>query len=967
MTAESMDMSAELKNLASQLCEQARADGHWDLWIKKLGIDEADLLKAVACSDFLHRTVSLRTDLLSEAVARLPLQSPSQRQRLEDLWQWFAASVESEAELGVALRRFRCVVQFRIIWRDLLGWADLEETLAAASDLAEIVIDGALDLLYGWTCDQFGTPFGRHPITGEHSPQPLIVLGMGKLGGRELNVSSDIDLIFAFPSNGETEGGRRAIDNQTFFNRLGQKLIQALDNITAEGFVHRVDMRLRPYGESGALCQSFSALETYYQDQGREWERYAMIKARVVAGDQEQGAVLMAMLRPFVFRRYIDFSAFESLRSMKAMINREVRRKGLENNIKLGRGGIRDIEFVVQAFQLIRGGRDTELQAREIYRALEAISSLELLPARVVKELRVAYDFLRKLEHALQGIDDEQTQLLPDTPLGCARVAWIMGFARWEDCLRAMNDYRSMVASHFGDIITEADSEDDSDLHDTWQEIWLDDVSPEEASPWLAEHGFSDPESVVGMLRQLRESRQVAGMQSEGRRRLNQFMPTLLSALTEVDNPSQTLQRLLVLVEAVLRRTAYLVLLNENPGACKQLVSLCSQSPWIAAQLADTPLLLDELLNETSLYNPPSRDELESELRQQMLRISPDDLEQQMEALRQFQKAHTLRIAASEVRGTLPLMKVSDYLTWIAEVVLNHVLVIAYNQLVRRHGYPEGVTADDWSGRFAIIGYGKLGGIELGYSSDLDLVFLHNCDPMGSTDGDKPVDNAVFFTRLGQRIVHILTAQTPTGQLYDVDMRLRPSGNSGLLVTTLSAFRKYQNEGAWTWEHQALVRARGIAGQADVMERFEQIRRDVLCASRPLEALRTDVIDMRERMLASLGSSARDAEVQFHVKHDPGGLVDLEFIAQFLVLAHASDYPVLTQWPDNIRQLEALGRVGLLEESEASALREAYIALRSSQHRRALQAEGDVSPGDAFAAEREVIARVWKRVISACE
>jgi glutamate-ammonia-ligase adenylyltransferase len=837
--------------------------------------------------------------------------------------------------------------------------------MAAASMLADTCIDGALNWLYDTLCEELGTPWGADPVTGEDAPQKMVVLGMGKLGGRELNVSSDIDLIFGFPSKGETRGGRRALDNQQFFIRLGQRLIQALDQITADGFVFRTDMRLRPYGQSGALALSFAALETYYQDQGRDWERYAMVKARVVAGDQRAGEVLMEMLRPFVYRKYIDFSAFESLRAMKAMISREVRRKGLENNIKLGSGGIREIEFVVQAFQLIRGGRDRELQQRELLNILKELEELELLPSPVVKELRGAYIFLRDLEHALQGMEDKQTQILPDNELSQARVARIMGYDDWSTCQEALEDHRQKVAKHFSDIIATEDDDQapESPVDDGWFELWLAEMDEPAALQWLEEQGFDAPEASYKRLKELRESRTVQSLQTQGRRRLNQFMPLLLSALTEVEGSSQTLERVLQLVEAILRRTAYMVLLLENPGALTQLVRLCSESPWIASLLAETPLLLDELLNAESLYNPPTKDELQDELRQQMLRIPYEDLEEQMESLRHFKKAHILRVAASELKGTLPLMKVSDYLTWIAEVVLDHVVDVAFSNLVSRHGYPRRADGSTCNTDFAIIGYGKLGGIELGYTSDLDLVFVHKADPQQSTDGDKPLDNAVFYTRLGQRIVHILNTQTPSGQLYEVDMRLRPSGNSGLLVSTLQAFEKYQQNDAWTWEHQALARARGVAGCKDTLAGFEKIRHEILCQSRDKDALREEVVNMREKMRKALGTPESKQGETFHIKHDNGGIIDIEFLVQYLMLASSAEHPELTQWSDNIRQLEELGRAGVMAVEDTEKLRETFITLRSTIHRRALQNLNSQVEGDAFPEERAYIRNMWQKVM----
>src|SRR5690554_852093 len=530
-------------------------------------LSQADVAEACARSVFLAQTLERYPEQVQAAVKARPLTELITEAWLKQRWGDFLATVDSEPSLHAALRQYRREIQFRIIWRDLMNWADLNETMLATSAFADVAIDGALSWLYEKVCEEFGTPMGRDPVTGAHVPQKMVVLGMGKLGGRELNVSSDIDLIFAFPSKGETEGGRRALDNQQFFIRLGQRLIQALDQITADGFVFRVDMRLRPYGQSGALALSFAALETYYQDQGRDWERYAMVKSRVVAGDMKAGQVLMESLRPFVYRRYIDFSAFESLRSMKAMIGREVRRQGLENNIKLGSGGIREIEFVVQAFQLIRGGRDRELQQRELLIILKELEALELLPPQVINELRKAYVFLRNLEHALQGMEDKQTQLLPEDELSRARVALIMGFEEWHSCQQALARHRENVATHFANIIATEEDEDNarSSLDEGWCELWLAEVDEVTDKEWLESHGYEDPAGSLGLLGSLRESRTVQTMQTQGRKRLNQFMPVLLAALAEVEKPSETLSRVLQLVEAILRRTAYMVLLLENP------------------------------------------------------------------------------------------------------------------------------------------------------------------------------------------------------------------------------------------------------------------------------------------------------------------------------------------------------------------------------------------------------------------
>src|SRR5690606_27630374 len=643
---------------------------------------------------------------------------------------------------------------------------------------------------------QWGVPYGRE----SQAQQQLVVLGMGKLGAYELNVSSDIDLIFSFPEQGETRGGTRPVENQLFFIRLAQRLILALDKISADGFVFRVDMRLRPYGDSGALALSFNAMEEYYQDQGRDWERYAMIKARVVAGDREAGERLMRDLRPFVYRRYIDFSAIEALRSMKEMIAREVRRRGLENDIKLGPGGIREVEFIVQAFQLIRGGRNAQLQERSLQTVLTVLAEEDLLPREAVDELRQAYVFLRNLEHAIQGLEDKQTQLLPVDAVAQQRVALAMGFACWPDLTATLAAHRERVRGHFVDVIAPAEQPEakaSADELEGWTEFWQGDLTEEEEALWLRATGYEEPEEAAAMVRKLRESKRIRMLQNQGRERLDQFMPVLLKRVAQHNGDVETLQRLLGLVESVARRTAYLVLLLENPEAFYELIRLCAESPWIAEQLTQTPLHLDELLHTESLYRPLSLQDLKDELRQQMLRVPQDDLEQQMDALRHFKKANVLRVAASEMRGTLPIMKVSDSLTWLAETILERVLDLAWEAMVAKHGRPRRVSGEPCDPDFVIIGYGKLGGLELGHSSDLDLVFIHGAADNLPTDGERPVDGAIFFARLGQRIVHLLTTHTTSGQLYEADLRLRPSGNSGLLVSSLKAFEQYQMNDAW--------------------------------------------------------------------------------------------------------------------------------------------------------------------------
>ncbi|TWC12644.1 MULTISPECIES: bifunctional [glutamate--ammonia ligase]-adenylyl-L-tyrosine phosphorylase/[glutamate--ammonia-ligase] adenylyltransferase [unclassified Pseudomonas] len=931
----------------------------------------AQFARVTAASDFVTEQ-SVRDPLMLLAL----VQSGELDRRFApgELCGQIAAAVnaaETDDELGRALRRQRTRQQVRIIWRDLTRQADLVQTCRDLSDMADASIDQAYQWLYSRHCQQFGVPTGRR--SGE--PQQMVILGMGKLGAVELNLSSDIDLIFAYPEGGETVGVKRSLDNQEFFIRLGQRLIKALDPMTVDGFVFRVDMRLRPYGSAGALVLSFNALEQYYQDQGRDWERYAMIKSRVVAGDQVAGAQLQEMLRPFVYRRYLDFSAIEALRTMKQLIQQEVRRKGMADNIKLGSGGIREVEFIAQAFQLIHGGRDLSLQQRPLLKVLSTLEGQGYLPPAVISELREGYEFLRYTEHAIQAIADRQTQMLPDGAQDQARIAFMLGFADWEAFHAQLMYWRGRVAWHFGQVIADPDEEEGTEsevvVGGEWLPLWEEAQDEEAACRQLEEGGFADATKALKALAGLRSSPQLRAMQRLGRERLDAFIPRLLAQAVEHANPDLVLERVLPLVEAVARRSAYLVLLTENPGALRRLLTLCAASPWIAEQITRFPLLLDELLNEGRLFKPPLAPELAAELRERLTRIPEDDLEQQMEALRHFKLAHRLRVAASEIAGSLPLMKVSDYLTWLAEAILAQVLALAWRQTVAKYGTPlrtDGTLCDPG---FIIVGYGKVGGLELGHGSDLDLVFIHDGDPQAETDGAKPIDGAQFFTRLGQRIIHLITTQTNSGQLYEVDMRLRPSGASGLLVSSVGAFARYQENEAWTWEHQALVRARVLVGSQDVGQAFEKVRAAILGKHRDLATLRQEVSEMRAKMRDNLGSkstaagtaaNAFEATAPFDLKQDAGGIVDIEFMVQYAALAWSETHPPLLRWTDNIRILEELEHEGLMPAEDASLLREAYKAYRSAAHRQALQKDPGVIPGDQFVDERRQVLRIWREL-----
>lgn len=903
-------------------------------------------------SDFVQDSVIAHPHWLAELES-----APPQADEWQQYGEWLQtalATVNDEAALMHELRLFRRRVMVRIAWAQALSLVDDTDILQQLSHLAETLIVSARDWLYDACCREWGTPCNQEGI-----PQPLLILGMGKLGGGELNFSSDIDLIFAWPEHGSTQGGRRELDNAQFFTRMGQRLIKVLDQPTQDGFVYRVDMRLRPFGDSGPLVLSFAALEDYYQEQGRDWERYAMVKARIM-GDTDGRYVdeLRAMLRPFVFRRYIDFSVIQSLRNMKGMIAREVRRRGLKDNIKLGAGGIREIEFIVQVFQLIRGGREPSLQSRSLLPTLSAIAALHLLPENDADQLRQAYLFLRRLENLLQSINDEQTQTLPGDELNRARLAWGMNADDWSQLTETLEGHMANVRRVFNELIGDDETETQEDaLSEQWRELWQDALQEEDTPPVLSHLTDDDRLRVLALIADFRKEVDKRTIGPRGRQVLDHLMPHLLSDVCSRQDASLPLSRITPLLVGIVTRTTYLELLSEFPGALKHLITLCAASPMVASQLARYPLLLDELLDPNTLYQPTATDAYRDELRQYLLRVPEDDEEQQLEALRQFKQTQLLRIAAADIAGTLPVMKVSDHLTWLAEAMIDAVVQQAWLQMVARYGQPTHLAEREGRG-FAVVGYGKLGGWELGYSSDLDLIFLHDCPVDVMTDGEREIDGRQFYLRLAQRIMHLFSTRTSSGILYEVDARLRPSGAAGMLVTSIESFADYQKNEAWTWEHQALVRARVVYGDPQLTSQFDTVRRDIMTLPRDGKTLQTEVREMREKMRAHLGNKHRD---RFDIKADEGGITDIEFITQYLVLRYAHDKPRLTRWSDNVRILELLAQNDIMDEQEAMALTHAYTTLRDELHHLALQEQPGHVAQTCFEAERKQVGASWQK------
>jgi [glutamine synthetase] adenylyltransferase / [glutamine synthetase]-adenylyl-L-tyrosine phosphorylase len=936
-------------------------------WWERAAADEAFLNAHAALPDGLREEL-MAVAAGSEFAASVVIQDP---QALE----WFArheepaaagaanaayasraAAAPTTAEAQRILREWRRREMLRIAWRDIAGRSTVAETLRALSDLADAAIRAAV----GSAQLQLQAVFGR---PGAEST--LIVLGMGKLGGRELNFSSDIDLVFLFSEAGQTDGPRE-IDNEEYFNRLGRELIRLLDARTEDGIVFRVDMRLRPFGESGPLVVSLASLEGYLQEHGRDWERYAWIKARPIVGADAYASATQEFVRPFVYRRYLDFGVIDSLRDMKALIAREVARHELDQHLKLGRGGIREIEFIVQSMQLVRGGSDRRLQNVSLLEVLPLLAGSKLMSAADVADLTEAYLVLRKAENAVQMIRDEQIHTLPAAEIDQARVCVIMGASDWTSLYAGIESMRERVARQFEALLAGAPGTGGAPVAQGRDEdAGADWLASDEAKigEELERGGFPRPDipEVAATLEAYRHSPPYRRLDEAGRRRLHLILGRVLTSAARLSNAAGVVQRTLRVLEAIGTRSSYLALLTEQPAALNRLIEVCSISGFLSRQIADFPLLLDELIDAKAFDELPSRHSFVLELAARTERLPADDPERQVEALRQFQKVAVFTVALADLTGRLPLMKVSDRLTDIAELIVQCCMDLAWQQMTDVYGVPYcGERETDLRQvRVAVAGYGKLGGLELGYASDLDLVFLHDSSgEIQQTDASRPLDNTVFFLRLGQRIVHLLTMHSAAGRLYEVDMRLRPNGKGGFLMTGIDAFERYQVKEAWTWEHQALLRARPVAGDENLCDAFAAARRRILCTAVRRDTLRSDVAEMRLRMQRELSKAGVG---QFDIKQDAGGIADIEFLVQYWVLAAANAHPELLTYTDNIRQLEGLAAAGVLEAATAQWLTDAYIGYRTVLHHLSLEGQGErVVDAAPHAETRARVVEIWR-------
>ena len=812
---------------------------------------------------------------------------------------------QQPAEWPSLLRRWRAAMSTRLVWRDLAGLDSVEQTLAGSTALAEDCLRIGLEALE----QEFAI---RHGVIQDDGGrvQRLVVFGLGKLGGGELNFSSDVDLVYAYPQGGESNGSR-PLAAEEYFARLGQRLARLLDDTTVDGFSHRVDLRLRPFGNAGRVALSFAGMDQYFQREGRDWERYAWLKARAVAGDIDAGEAWLATLRPFVYRRYLDFTALDGLREMKAAITAEVARRDMHDDIKRGAGGIREIEFLCQALQLIRGGREPVLRERRLLHALAALVDNGQIAADDGRALRDAYLFLRRLENRLQMLRDAQTHTLPADALDRERIAVGLGFDDWSALRGELDVHQQRVSTEFAALLAPRKGQAAPDaLSGYWRGL-----SDTGDAQLLADAGFVDASGADQRLRDFVQSLGVKSLSDAARARLDRVLPALLHAATRSPQPDAALKRVLGLLQAILRRTSYLALLDEQPSALARLVNVLARSALLAERLEAYPLLLDELLDVRVSGPLPTAEEMHAECRRV---LTMDDPEMALRALNEIRLALSFRMAMASLDGRQRARESTRQLAELAQAVVATVLEMAEADLRAMHGAIPG-------GRFAIIGYGSLGALELGFGSDLDLVFLydHPADAEAS-DGGRPLEPGRWYARLAQKVMALLGAVTAAGRLYDIDVRLRPDGGKGALVSSLASYREYQRDRAWTWEHQALVRARGVAGDASLLADFEQVRAQTVGRERDREALLVDVVKMRQRMRAELDRS--DA-ARMDLKQGTGGIVDLEFLLQAGVLEQSARQPGLLRARDTSSLIDALAAAGWLAAERVDPLHAAHATL----------------------------------------
>jgi glutamate-ammonia-ligase adenylyltransferase len=836
-----------------------------------------------------------------------------------------AAAIQATG-LDPALRQFRNQEMMRLIWRDLNRLATVDEILSDLSTLADICLQASVSFHSTAFEEKHGVP--RNP---DGEAQKLVVIGLGKLGGFELNLSSDVDIIFCYPDRGQCDG-RRGLDNEQFFTRLARYVIRSLSQVTADGFCFRVDTRLRPFGDSGPLVSSFAALEQYYQREGRDWERYALIKARPVAGDLAAGQQLLDLLKPFVYRRYIDFGAIDALRDMHANVRQDALRKDRLDDIKRGPGGIREIEFLVQTFQLLRGGREPGLQTPSIFTAAAQLKNLRLLPAETIDGLMAAYRFLRRTENRIQALHDQQTHRVPIGEDGL-RVAQAMGFEKMPDFQAGLDDTRNEVQHLFEQSLPEPTEpvNKENPWHAYWQKMrrGVQDENPDQPE-WKPLTAF------VKRLKRLSLSQRAS-------KRLDQFMPVLLEQIDGLSPDDDVVQRLFDLVSAICRRSAYLSLLVQNPIASQRVLELFAASKRVAHAVTRYPVLLDELIDPSLGAHPPTREDISLSV-QRILDVE-NDTETVLQDLNYFKQVINLRIAVAVLKSTMSTHEARIALSQLAENIVQATLSLSLLDMENRHGRLPGPE-------LAIIAYGSLGAHALGLDSDLDIIFLYQGTDEQS-DGARPVLAERYHTGVARRMLSLMSATTPSGRLYSIDARLRPNGRSGMLVSSLDAFRRYQLEEAWSWELQALTRARPVAGNVRIADAFTRIREQVLTSSRDKQLIRDEVLTMRKRIRNEHG----DGNL---LKHGGGGLLDIEFVVQLGLLLNADKFPQLIKSTEVAEQLLALKTCGWINGNTFNVLDDAYTKLNQARQQTALV---DEIAGDQTTALLDIAQALCKDIL----
>ncbi len=951
-------------------------ENFWHDWCKSCEAKDIDpeqnLLLPIlgytwACSDFVARNC-IRYPALFYKLHAEGFESGRTIDDYRELVGQVIATAKDDNELMSALRVLRQQEMIRIAWRDLNLLADIEVIFHELTDFAESMVAITLQYLEKQQAETFGMPLDAN---GEE--QFLLVFAMGKMGGGELNFSSDIDLIFTFADDGETPGPRRK-SHYEFYLAVLRKLVKVLDEVTAEGFVYRVDTRLRPFGESGPMAMSFSGVEQYYQLQGRDWERYAMIKARLITGREDDKKYLQSMLTPFVYRRYLDFSMLDSIREMKAMINAQMKRKRMINNVKLGPGGIREIEFIGQTLQLIRAGREPELRERSLIKVLTLLAEKNYLQKKEVAQLIEAYWFLRKLENRLQMLNDKQTHTLPDDELSQQRICVGMQMQDWDELLAQLAFHQNAVDDVFQNLIA-SDDERSDDSASSFALFWMDvDASDDEIEgvrQYLEVAGYSSAGEIIDLLTQLRSRSQVKHLTGDTARLLAQLMESLIEKIADYPNQVMLLDRICRIIKALAGRKVYISLLHEYPVIQLQMLTLCSASEWFTERLTRYPILLDSLLSTAETFR--RQYDVKKLLDLEMGRIAGNDahidadLEQQMDRMRQFKRQMVFTVAMLDVFYEEPVEAVSDHLTELANVLLEKILDFSWQAMVAKHGEPSCIVDGEvFQPAISIVAYGKMGGNELGYGSDLDIIFVHNsAGEKQYTTGEKCIDNQSFFARVAQRVIHFLNTRTYSGMLYEADTRLRPDGQSGLMVSSISAFETYQHEKAWTWEHQALIRARFVTGNALIEQEFDRIRSSVLRQKRDLDQLLQEVVEMREKMRKHLASHVvSNSAENFDIKQDTGGLVDIEFMTQAGILHHAEQHAGCIKHTATLELINELTKVGWYEEAEAENIKAAYRYFRKLKNWQNLECEADESE---VPLHRDNVIIVWQRLMPDAE